>query len=362
MNKKDYVLFGINFLDKNERIGEKVYYYKVSNKFFEEIKVQYPEILGSDSEKEKHYYSFNDNTYSICRRSSFNIVNENDYAYRNSEVIITQIIIDEEIIDSVESDCMDRVYFYLKDIKPAGSISKEYSRYIYLNKITENNEPNEENIDMKGTKGENMFEKMFKGFEFGKATDVVLSVKGPAFATATGEYIARDNETDSYIEVTGLIFDENESFCYKIPVSKRDVKVGDYILHNFAWVRVLEVLADGGLYVENPFIKERAEIVPTKNIFGFDFYTKLVCLTENIITNSVSEDNPFGNMLPLMMLMNKDSDKDKLLPLLMLSGNSDSLFGNNTNMNPMVLYMMMSDSKDMKDILPLFLLSGMNKS
>ena len=100
MNKKDYILFGINFLDKNERIGEKVYCYKVSNKFFEEIKVQYPEILGSDSEK--HCYGFDDNTYSICRRSSFNIVNENDYAYRNSKVIITQIIIDEEEIDEGE--------------------------------------------------------------------------------------------------------------------------------------------------------------------------------------------------------------------------------------------------------------------
>lgn len=362
MNKKDYVLFGINFLDKNERIGEKVYYYKVSNKFFEEIKVQYPEILGSDSEKEKHYYSFNDNTYSICRRSSFNIVNENDYAYRNSEVIITQIIIDEEIIDSVESDCMDRVYFYLKDIKPAGSISKEYSRYIYLNKITTNNESNEENIDMKGTKGENMFEKMFKKFNFGKAEDVALSIKGVAFMTATGEYIARDNETDSYVEVTGLIFNENESFCYKVPVSKNDVKIGDYILHNGTWVRVVQIYDNGGLYAENPFINEMIEIIPTKNIFGFDFYTKLVCLTENIITNNFSEENPFGNMMPLMMLMNNESDNENLLPLLMLSGNSDSLFGSNINMNPMILYMMMSDSKDMKDMLPFLLMSNMNKS
>ena len=70
----------------------------------------------------------------------------------------------------------------------------------------------------------------------------------------------------------------------------------------------------------------------------------------------VNEDNPFGNMLPFLMI--KDSDSE-MLPMLMMMQNGEGAPAMDFN-NPMMMYMMMKDSDS--EMLPmLMMMQNMNK-
>lgn len=190
-----------------------------------------------------------------------------------------------------------------------------------------------------------MFEKCFiKGFMFGPATDVKLSLYGPAFKTEEG-YVSYDKDNE-LVEVDGFVFEGNKNLCYVIPVAKKDVAVGDFILHNGSWAKVLNLTEDGYLRAEKVAKKEVVEIIPTKNAFGFDFYAKLVPLFGDF-SFEVSKDNPFGN-LPMLMAFG-DGNMEDILPFLLMSGK--------TEINPMLMYLLM-DKSDNKDILPLILMNN----
>ena len=93
-------------------------------------------------------------------------------------------------------------------------------------------------------------------------------------------------------------------------------------------------------------------ILPTKSPFGFNFITKIVSLLD-MMPNSTSADesNPFGNLLPFMIM----GDNNDINPLMFmaLSGNAD--FAS----NPMMLYALAASDKDSNNLLPLMLM-GMN--
>lgn len=196
-----------------------------------------------------------------------------------------------------------------------------------------------------------MFENVFKGFDFGKATDVKISIYGPAFKTYDQCWVTYDNATGNYIDVTDFLLDI-EDMNYMMPIAVSAVKEGDYIRHMGAWVRVLNVLDNGKLEVEDFSSKMIFTTIPVKSVFGFDFYTKLYCFADNFLTGAATAGNPFGNILPLM-LMSKENSKDNLLPLLLMSGNLDK------DMNPMMLYALMNNKKS-DSLLMLFALGGGN--
>ena len=105
------------------------------------------------------------------------------------------------------------------------------------------------------------------------------------------------------------------------------------------------------LLVIDPAAGEEKVVLLTRNMFGFDFVTKIVNLFGNF-TASATADQPFGNMLPLMMLA--DGGKtDDVLPLMFLVNG-----GNGFDMNnPMMLYFLMKDGKS-NDMLPLMLMAS----
>jgi hypothetical protein len=71
-------------------------------------------------------------------------------------------------------------------------------------------------------------------------------------------------------------------------------------------------------------------------------------------STEASENNPFGNILPLMLLGDKDKDINPLA-LMMLAGGS---MGDFTS-NPLMLYALAASDKDSNNLLPLMLM-GMN--
>ena len=84
-------------------------------------------------------------------------------------------------------------------------------------------------------------------------------------------------------------------------------------------------------------------------MFGFDFITKVVSVLD-AVQGAPTPNEPFGNMLPFLMLQDGKMDKNMALMLMMNQGNN--VFAN----NPMMLYFMMgNDGKDC-DMLPLMLM------
>lgn len=186
-----------------------------------------------------------------------------------------------------------------------------------------------------------MFENIVKDFRFGKAPTirVKMSIYGPAFSGANGSWKAYDKKTDGWIDTTGMVFDMP---IFMMPIAKKNIGVGDFIEHagdtGIMYVRVIEVNKKY-LKAENPAGNEVIEILPSRNMFGFDFYTKLIVPFEMDGFGGADEDNPFG-MLPLMMMMDK-KDTNPLLPFLMM-GNSAGM--DDIMSNPMMLYLLMGNN------------------
>lgn len=195
--------------------------------------------------------------------------------------------------------------------------------------------------------------KIFGNIQFGKETAVKMSMYGPAFKAYGGEeWTAYDKKSEEWVDVTAMLFNFDFPMFYKMPVAQDAVKTGDYIYHMNSYVRVIDF--DDALrpVVEDPFSKTVKTILPTKNMFGFDFYTKLVSLAGDL-TSMATKDQPFGNMLPFMLMSDSKSTKD-MLPMMMLMG------GQMDMSNPFMMMALCGDGK-MSDMLPFMLMGQMNK-
>lgn len=195
---------------------------------------------------------------------------------------------------------------------------------------------------------------LFKDVQFGRAKGVVMSIYGPAFPTVDNEdeYIAYSKKDDEWIDVSPMIFDRDITLFYAMPVAKDDLAVGNFIFHNGGWVRVIDFDEALRPVVETPKTKTVNTILPTRNMFGFDFYTKLISPFGDMM-DCASADKPFGNILPFMLL--QDSNSADFLPMLLLSQGGEFDIS-----NPMMLYFLMKDGKN-SDILPFLMMGMMNK-
>jgi len=197
---------------------------------------------------------------------------------------------------------------------------------------------------------DNMFNKMFKGIEFGKIVDgsIVMSIYGPAFRTADGGYIAHQGQGD-YVDADGFLFDGNDSFCFKMPVGRKAVSIGDIIVHNKKYCRIIDCDDRGDFVVEDIMNKEVKTIMSSRSPFGFDFYTKVITFGEDMF--KADRDNPFGSMLPMLMMMSdgrKSNDNSMMMAMMMMQNCQ-------TEIDPMMMYFMMSGS-DRNDMLPMLMM------
>ena len=190
---------------------------------------------------------------------------------------------------------------------------------------------------------------LIKNFDFGSCANdrVKVSMYGIAVQNAAGTWVSYDPKTGDVVDVDILNFDGK--YLYKMPVALKDIKSGDVVIHNRKPMFVSKV-EGGKILAIDPAAGEEKVIMLTKNMFGFDFATKVINLFEGF-TSGVSADAPFGNMFPLMMLAdNKNSD---MLPfMLMMNGSKMDSF------NPMMMYFLMKDNKGDNDMLPFLLMSN----
>ena len=198
----------------------------------------------------------------------------------------------------------------------------------------------------------NMFGNIFKNMQFGKleTNDIKYSIKGIAFKTTDGDYVCY-NPDFTFTNVANMVMDIP---IFAIPVSKDQIKVGDVIKHNDAWVIVNDV-TPSEIKVAKPWTKEIVSVIPETSIFGFSFYTKVMNPFENFGTTATA-DNPFGNILPFMLMSGGDTknSNDILMMMIALGG------GKIDFSNPMMMYMLIGDKGNANDMLMMMMLSGNN--
>jgi hypothetical protein len=196
---------------------------------------------------------------------------------------------------------------------------------------------------------ENMNTNKLVNFDFGSCENdnVKMSMYGLAVKDANGRYVSYDKNANDIVDVDCMNFDGGK-FFYKMPVAIKDIAVGDVVIHN-RFPMFVTAIADGSVNVIDISSGEKKDIMPTKNMFGFNFITKVVSLMDFCGgIDKPTADSPFGNMLPFLLMSNSDG-KDNLLPLALMSG------GNMTS-NPLMLYALMGNSGKENDLLPFALM------
>lgn len=172
--------------------------------------------------------------------------------------------------------------------------------------------------------------------EFGKINDshdVAASMYGIAIRGNDNRYRAYDKANGKIIDVTGMTF--NTDMLFKIPCAISQISVGDVIINAGNYVTVTNVHKDGTFTVVDPKASEQKIAIPAKNMFGFDFMTKVFYPLDSFI--KPTNDNPFGLNPMAMMLLASDEDMDmSTLVLMTMMGNGTI---NQNMMLPMILMM-----------------------
>ena len=219
-------------------------------------------------------------------------------------------------------------------------------------------------INTEEKKEKTMFEGMLKNLRFGKADNAKMSIYGPALREAiSGDtWVAFDKSKEQWVDVPfEAILDIP---LFEMPVAKNDIQIGDFIFHagiGTGWVRVIDFDDEVNYFIEaeDPSNHEIIKILPTRNMFGFDFYTKLIVPFDMGTTfGGASASNPFG-MLPMLMMMsdkNKSNSSDNsMLMAMMMMQNGTMDFTS----NPMMLYALMGDKGSDNSMLMAMLMSQM---
>lgn len=198
-------------------------------------------------------------------------------------------------------------------------------------------------------------ENKMKGFnfDFGKITNdsIRMSMYGMAVKNASGVWTAYDKGTGDLMDVDVFNFD-GSNFLFKMPVAIKDIAVGDVVIHARKPMFVISKTEAGDLIAIDPVAGEKKTIMPSKNMFGFNFATKVVSLFDNLMGQAPTSENPFGNMWMLMLMDGKSDLKDIMITMMLMNQAS----GSTNTFNPIML-MLMNDS-DMKDMaIPLMLMN-----
>ena len=241
---------------------------------------------------------------------------------------------------------------YLNDELSYYSFTNNNDNFIITCTVDNNNN---KNISKKETKEMNMF-----NFDFGPVPGqrFRMSPYGLAVNTSNNGWIAYNSKTGELINVDIVNFDISK-MIYKMPVAESAIAAGDILMHGGKPVFVRNVNTNGTVEVIDYANASVSNILPVKSPFGFNFYTKVCSLFNFDANTTANADNPFGNMLPFLMLSGEeDGDFDPtmlMIASMMTNGNIDF------SKNPMMMYFLMN-RKDRNDMLPFFfMMNGSSK-
>ena len=184
----------------------------------------------------------------------------------------------------------------------------------------------------------NKEKKEMKGFnfDFGPCTNdnVRMSIYGLAIKNTAGVWVSYND--GAIVDVDCFNF-EGGKYMFKIPVAVSAIASGDVIIHNKVPMFV-SYIEDDEICAVDIRDGEVKTIIPTSNMFGFNFVTKIVSLFDTL-KGAPTPEQPFGGMLPFVM-MGEDKDFDPMM-MFFLMQDQKSLAA-----NPMLMYMMMNKGKE----------------
>ena len=181
----------------------------------------------------------------------------------------------------------------------------------------------------------NMFSAL--NLDFGPVASNIIRISpfGLAIKTANREWHTYDAANQKIVDVSDFSFSLGDTpILYKMPVAPAAVAIGDLILHNGVPVYVIDfenaANKAAGIVVIDTDSNERKTILPVCNVFNFNFITKVVSLFNfgtgaNSLFGTPSADQPFGNILPMMMMSemfgkdSKSGDKTDIFTMMMMS-------------------------------------------
>ena len=271
-----------------------------------------------------------------------------DWGYRTTTASMANPIAGGSIADNTIKISDDGSYATTISID-SGLTSRLDTMEERINKLETNNDDN-----VKG-KGNNM--KMFN-FDFGPIKDndaVRMSPYGIAVKNVNGTYQAYDKKNGEIMDVDTFNFKADNMF-FKMPVAIDAIEAGDVIIFNRRPCFVFGFSEQGDVIAIDIAMGEKKTILPSKSPFGFNYITKIVSLVDNMFGGEApSAENPFGNILPFMLMNEDNSSMKDMLPMMMLmNGNAGG------TIDPMMLYFMMkADKGDTDSMLPFLLM--MNK-
>ena len=194
--------------------------------------------------------------------------------------------------------------------------------------------------------GRNNSMNMFGNFDFGKVNgdNVRMSMYGIAVKNSAGTWVSYNSNNGEIVDVDIMNFN-GSNFMYKVPVALNQVKVGDVVIHNRKPMFIIGI--DNNKFTAVDVIAgEEKTVLPTKNMFGFNFITKVISFMDFNNENKPSENNPFGNAW--MFMLNSDenmSTEDMLALMMMTSSNGNFNFMN----NPMLMMLFASENNNDTD-------------
>ena len=213
----------------------------------------------------------------------------------------------------------------------------------------------EKEINNQKGKNNNMvhLNNIFPNASFGPVSSDIACLSPKGIAIYAGDrWQAYDKESGNIIDVTPLNFNAS-NLIYNMPVGIDQIQVGDIIMHAKKPMFVLNIENNDGkvrLTAIDIINAEEKVICPIKSIFGFDFYTKVICLVDMAGGFKADEKNPFGNLAPWLLI--SDGKMNDILPFLMMNG------GQMDFNNPLVLMTLCNQNSNINDILPLLMMSG----
>ena len=201
------------------------------------------------------------------------------------------------------------------------------------------NELEKENKTMKGF-----------NFDFGPCSNdnIRMSMYGLAVQNNAGIWVSYNK--GSIVDVDVFNFDGRQ-YMFKMPVAIKDIKVGDIVIHNRVPMFVTST-EGGSISAVDVRAGEAKTIIPTTNMFGFNFVTKIVSMFD-AFTGAPTADQPFGNMLPFIM-MGENKDIDPMMMFMMMNQGGAGF----DMSNPMMLYFMFGkDGKSSDWMLPVMMMN-----
>lgn len=213
----------------------------------------------------------------------------------------------------------------------------------------------EKEINSQKGKNNNMvhLNNIFPNASFGPVSSDIACLSPKGIAICAGDrWQAYDKESGNIIDVTPLNFNAS-NLIYNMPVGIDQIQVGDIIMHAKKPMFVLNIEDNDGkmrLKAIDIINAEEKVICPIKSIFGFDFYTKVICLVDMVGGFNADEKNPFGNLASWLLI--SDGKMNDILPFLMMNG------GQVDFNNPLVLMTLCNQNGNMNDMLPLLIMSG----